>query len=99
MSYTLNIEPNIVKEAESCAARNGTTIDAMIRACLLVFVAQGTIGNGDVDVTRLWQSQSQQKQALQIGAMKDEINLPDNFDEVFDSLDHEVASMFNGSLA
>ena len=61
MSYTLNIEPSIMKEAESC--------------------------------------QSQQKQALQIGAMKDEINLPDNFDDVFDSLDHEVASMFNGSLA
>ncbi len=100
MSYTLNIEPSIMKEAESCAVRNGTTIDAMIRACLLVFVAQGTMGsNGDVDAPRLWQSQPQQKQALQIGSMKDEINLPDNFDEVFDSLDHEVASMFNGSLA
>ena len=99
MSYTLNIEPNIVKEAESCAVRNGTTIDALIRACLLVFVAQGTMGNGAVDAPRLWQSQSQQKQMLQIGAMKDEINLPDNFDDVFDSLDHEVASMFNGSLA
>ena len=99
MSYTLNIEPNIVKEAESCAVRNGTTIDAMIRACLLVFVAQGTMGKGDVDAPRLWQSQSQQKRALQIGSMKDEINLPDNFDEVFDSLDQDVASMFNGSLA
>ena len=99
MSYTLNIEPNIVKEAESCAMRNGTTIDAMIRACLLVFVAQGAMGNGDVDASRLWQSQSQHKQALQIGSMKDEINLPDNFDEVFDSLDHEVALMFNGTLA
>ena len=71
----------------------------MIRACLLVFVAQGIMGNGDVDAPRLWQNQAQQKQALQIGSMKDEINLPDNFDEVFDSLDHEVASMFNGSLA
>ena len=40
MSYTLTIEPEIVKEAESCAARNGTTLDAMIRACLLVFVAR-----------------------------------------------------------
>ena len=99
MSYTLNIEPNIVKEAESCAMRNGTTIDAMIRACLLVFVAQGTMGHGDVDAPRLWQNQSQQKQALQIGSMKNEINLPDNFDDVFDSLDHEVSSMFNGSLA
>ena len=99
MSYTLNIEPNIVKEAESCAMRNGTTIDAMIRACLLAFVAQGTMGNGDVEAPRLWQNQAQQKQALQIGSMKEEINLPDNFDEVFDSLDHEVASMFNGSLA
>ena len=99
MSYTLNIEPSIIKEAESCAVRNGTTIDALIRACLLVFVAQGTMGNGAVDAPRLWQSQLQQKQALQIGSMKDEIHLPDNFDEVFDSLDHEVASMFNGSLA
>ena len=57
------------------------------------------MGNGDVDAPRLWQNQAQQKQALQIGSMKDEINLPDNFDEVFDSLDQEVASMFNGSLA
>ena len=74
MSYTLNIEPNIVKEAESCAVRNGTTIDALIRACLLVFVAQGTMGNGAVDAPRLWQSQLQQKQALQIGSMKDDVS-------------------------
>jgi len=27
MSYTLTIEPEIVKAAESCAIRNGTTLD------------------------------------------------------------------------
>ena len=27
MSYTLTMEPEIVKEAESCAVRNGTTLD------------------------------------------------------------------------
>ena len=97
MRYTLNIEPNIVKEAESFAVRNGTTIDAMIRACLLVFVAQGSMGKGDF--SRAWQGQPPEKQALLIGSMKDEINLPENFDEVFDSLDQEVETMFNGSMA
>ena len=46
MSYTLTIEPEIVKEAESCAVRNGTTLDAMIRACLLVLVARDGMNVG-----------------------------------------------------
>ena len=97
MSYTLNIEPSIVKEAESCAIRNGTTIDAMIRACLLVIVSHGSMNNVVMPFGQ--HSPSSGTNALEIGSMKDEVNLPDNFDEVFDSLDQEVASMFNGSLA
>ena len=31
-----------------------------------------------------------------IGIAKDKINLPDGFDEAFDSLDSEVADLFNG---
>jgi hypothetical protein len=31
--------------------------------------------------------------------MRDEIKLPDNFDESFDSLDGEVASMFMGDAS
>lgn len=34
---------------------------------------------------------------IKIGSMKDEITLSDNFDEAFDSLDGEVASMFMGA--
>ena len=97
MSYTLNIEPSIVKEAETCAVRNGTTIDAMIRACLLVIVTHGSMGIGEVLPTQ--QGISPEVRRLKIGSMKDEINLPDNFDEVFDSLDQETASMFNGTIA
>ena len=94
MSYTLNIEPDIVKEAESCAARKGTTVDAMIRACLLVFVSQVAVNDGDISFAQ--QGIPPMSRILEIGSMKDEITLPDNFDEVFDSLDQDVASMFNG---
>ena len=95
MSYTLNIAPNIVKEAESRAARNGTTIDELIRACLLVFVSHDAVNDGDIPLARL----NAMPHTLKIGSMKDEINLPDNFDETFDSLDQETASMFNGLIA
>ena len=92
MSYTLAIEPEIVKDAESCAARNGTTLDAMIRACLLVFVARDGMNGGDAQNGRRDIIPS----AVKIGSMRDEVKLPDNFDEAFDSLDDEVASMFMG---
>ena len=36
---------------------------------------------------------------IKIGLMKDEVRLPDNFDEVFDSLDDEVASLFTGAAS
>ena len=97
MSYTLNIEPSIVKEAESCALRNGTTVDAIIRACLLVLVSNGALEHGDIHMMR--GKTASKVQSLKIGSMKDEIKLPDNFDEAFDSLDHEVASMFCGTSA
>lgn len=97
MSYTLNIEPSIVKEAESCALRNGTTVDDIIRACLLVLVSNGAVGHGDIHMTH--GKTASKVQSLKIGSMKDEIKLPDNFDEVFDSLDQDVASMFCGTPA
>ena len=90
MSYTLTIEPEIVKEAESCAARNGTTLDAMIRACLLAFVSRDGMNGGRRELIT---------NTIKIGSMKDEIELPDNFDETFDSLDGEVASMFMGDAS
>ena len=80
MGYTLTIEPEIVKEAESCAIRNGTTLDAMIRACLLVFVSRDA-KKGGVQARR-----DSASSGIKIGLMKDEVRLPDNFDEVFDSL-------------
>lgn len=91
MSYTLNIESDIVKEAESCARRNGTTLDAMIRACLVVIVSHGMAKGGGVSPAV--------PGILKIGSMKDEVRLPTNFDDVFDSLDGEVAAMFNGTVA
>ena len=95
MSYTLTIEPEIVKEAESCAARNGTTLDAMIRACLLVFVSREGMNGVNVLAGR----RESIPNTIKIGSMKDEIKLPDNFDETFDSLDGEVASMFMGDVS
>jgi hypothetical protein len=97
MSYTLNIEPSIVKEAESCAMRNGTTVDAMIREYLLVLVSHEVSGKGGVPIVH--GAMRPKAKSMKIGCMKDEINLPDNFDGVFDSLDQEVASMFCGTLA
>ena len=97
MSYTLNIEPGIVEEAESCAVRNGTTVDAMIRACLLVFISQGKEGSPLKSAERIMPAPKDH--VLQIGSMKDEINMPERFDEVFDSLDQDVVSLFCGSPA
>jgi hypothetical protein len=95
MSYTLTIEPEIVKEAESCAVRNGTTLDAMIRACLLVFVARDGMAVGNARAGR----RDAIPGAIKIGSMKDEVKLPDNFDKTFDSLDGEVAAMFMGDAS
>ena len=95
MSYTLTIEPEIVKEAESCAARNGTTLDDMIRACLLVLVARDSMNGGNAWTGR----RDAVPSAIKIGSMKDEVKLPDNFDEAFDSLDGEVAAMFMGDAS
>ena len=95
MSYTLTIEPEIVKEAESCAVRNGTTLDAMIRACLLVFVSRESMNGGNVLSGR----RESIPNTIKIGSMKDEIKLPGNFDEAFDSLDGEVVSMFMGEAS
>ncbi len=90
MSYTLNIESDIVKEAESCARRNGTTLDAMIRACLVVIVSHDMAkGSGALQT---------EPGILKIGSMRDEVKLPANFDDVFDSLDGEIATMFNGAV-
>ena len=97
MSYTLNIEPDIVNKAESFAARKGTTVDAMIRACLLVFVSQVTVNDGGSSLAQ--QDVAPLSRTLEIGSMKDEITLPDNFDEAFDALDQDVASMFNGCVS
>ena len=89
MSYTLKIEPQIVKCAESCAVRNGTTLDAMIRACLLVLASCDAIVSPQ-------RNQVPRGRAIKIGAMKGEIQLPGNFDEAFDSLDDDIAMRFNG---
>ncbi len=94
MSYTLTLESDIVKEAESCAMRNGTTLDAMIRACMLVLVARERMD--DALACSTMQGQSHATNAMKIGSMKGEINLPEDFDEKFDSMDEEVSSMFSG---
>lgn len=35
---------------------------------------------------------------FRIGSMKDEISLPEDFDEVFDSLDNQVSTLFSGAV-
>ena len=40
MSYTLTLEPDVVKTAEVCASRRGTTLDSLIRAYLVSFVRE-----------------------------------------------------------
>jgi hypothetical protein len=53
MSYTLNIEPEIIRDAEVYAKRNGTTLEQLVRACVLVAATQKDMsdtGHGDVGV-------------------------------------------------
>jgi hypothetical protein len=40
MSYTLTLEPDVVKTAEACASRRGKTLDSLIRAYLVSFVRE-----------------------------------------------------------
>ena len=83
-----------MKKAGKCAMRHETIVDAMIRACLLMLVDNGSIvSEGSLPT---WQNPLSEPQTINIGSMKDEINMPDNFDEVFDSLDGETASTFSG---
>lgn len=95
MSYTLNVEPEVVREAESYAVRNGTTLDAMIRAYLLVMGIQGSLrsrissaGGADAVGTRA--------SCVKIGSMRDEIKLPNEFDQEFNRLDRQVSALFEG---
>ena len=62
----------------------------MIRACLLVFVSRDGMNGGRRELVT---------NTIKIGSMRDEVKLPDNFDEAFDSLDGEVASMFMGDAS
>ena len=87
MSIKTDLPPAMAQEAQGYADLRGTTLDAMIRACLLVFVARDGM-KGGAQVRR-----DPASSGIKIGLMKDEVRLPDNFDEVFDSLDGEVASL------
>ena len=93
MSYTLNVEPDIMHKVESYALRNGTTLDAMIRACMLVIVSQSQ--HQDDGLVQPSDSRRSVYRKVRIGSMRDEIKLPKDFDQEFESLDSDVAAMFN----
>ena len=98
MSYTLNVEPDVVRQAESYAVRNGTTLDAMIRAYLLVIGIQGSLrgrGSSEGDAVSVGTRASRVK----IGSMRDEVKLPNEFDQEFDRLDAQVSTLFEGVSA
>ena len=42
MSYTLTIEPDVVRTAETFAIKRGTSLDAILRAYLVAFVRTET---------------------------------------------------------
>lgn len=42
MGYTFTADPGIIQMAEECALRRGTTLEAMIRAYLALFVRRET---------------------------------------------------------
>ena len=42
MSYTLTVEPEVVRTAESFASRRGTSLEAILRAYLVAFVRNET---------------------------------------------------------
>ena len=42
MSYTLTIEPDVVRTAETLATKRGTSLEAILRAYLLAFVRTET---------------------------------------------------------
>lgn len=42
MSYTLTVEPDVVRTAESFATKRGTSLDAILRAYLVAFVRAET---------------------------------------------------------
>ncbi len=95
MSYTLNVEPDVVREAESYAVRNGTTLDAMIRAYLLMIGVQSSSRNTASLVSDTTDGVAQVS-CIRIGSMRDEVKLPNEFDQEFDQLDAQVAAMFDG---
>lgn len=50
MSYTLALEPDVVRTAEIRASRRGTTLDSLIRAYLVSFVREEEPSASDSDV-------------------------------------------------
>ncbi len=98
MSYTLNVEPDVVREAESYAVRNGTTLDAMIRAYLLMIGVQSSL-RGMASLVSDTADEVTQVSRIKIGSMRNEVKLPNEFDHEFDQLDAQVATMFDGTPA
>jgi len=44
MSYTMTIEPEVMRKAQVCASRRGLTVDSLVSAYLVSFVKQETCG-------------------------------------------------------
>ena len=97
MSYTLNVEREIVDKAEAYAFSKGTSLDNMIRACMLVIVSQSEINNGAQ--THLYVNTASGRKRINIGSLRDEVRLPENFDNDFSALDEQVVKMFEGAVA
>lgn len=92
MSYTLNVEPDVMHRAESYALRKGTTLDALLRAYLLV-VSRDECPCG-TPVAPPQAAAHPSRRRVRIGSMREEISLPEGFDRAFEQLDAQVAATF-----
>ena len=81
MSYTLTVPQRVVRDAEAYAENKGMTLDQLVCDYLVMVVKSPAV---------------KQSNDLKIGLMKDEINLPPDFDEAFAGLDAEIAHAFVG---
>ena len=88
MSYTLNVERNIVDAAERCAVRRGVSLGDMLRAYMIVVIQ-------DDSAQKYIAADRGRRRGMRLGLAKGKYRLPT--DEEDRAMDLEIQKMFEES--
>ena len=88
MSYTLNVERNIVDAAERCAVRRGVSLGDMLRAYMIVVIQ-------DDSAQKYIAADRGGRRGMRLGLAKGRYRLPTDAEDR--AMDQEIQKMFEES--